>query len=94
MERRAAERKRFGNSLIYDMGATPGKSGVRIHKAKAHDICADGIRIVTSTPLEKGLVIRLGLPASGSDACIPAFAEVVWTIPYGSRFKVGMRFLK
>ena len=94
MERRTAERKGFGYSLEYDLGATAGESGIKTHTALAQDICADGLGILTDYPLERGAVVRLGLPVSGLQIVLPIFAEVIWTVSANNRCKAGLRFLK
>ncbi len=94
MERRTAERKGFDYSLEYDLGAITGESGVKTHMAQAQDICADGLRILTDYPLERGAVVRLGLPVSGLQIVLPIFAEVIWTDSADNRCKAGLRFLK
>jgi hypothetical protein len=94
MERRMTKRSDINCFLEYDHGATTGNSGVKIYKAKAQNICTNGLRIATSHPLEKGMVIRLGIPEKGPKMAIPAFAEVAWAVPDRNRFQAGLRFLK
>ncbi|NLT66957.1 MAG: PilZ domain-containing protein [Acidobacteria bacterium] len=94
MERRAMEREALDCPIEFDLGATAGKSGVRIHKADAQNICADGLRIKTDHPLKTGMVLRVAIPVRGFKAVIPAFAEVVWAVPAGLGCCAGLRFLK
>jgi hypothetical protein len=93
MERRLAERRAFSLPVEYDLGVTAGDMGA-IHSAQSHDICADGLRIVTDFPLEKGAVLRLSFPVSGLQAPLPVFAEVAWATPANDCFNAGLRFLR
>ena len=89
-----AERKKFDNSLSFDLGTSGGGFRNKRYTAQAHNICADGLGIFTDYPLETGMVVRLGLPANGLDTLLPVFAEVAWAIPAGSRSRAGLRFLR
>ena len=94
MERRAADRRGFEQSIEFDFGAVAGKSDSKTCKVKAQDICSDGLRVLSDYPLERGMVVRLGIPVSGHELQIPVFAEVAWVIPAEHRFKAGLRFLR
>jgi hypothetical protein len=94
MERRQMERKEFNYSLEFDLGAASGKAGNKKYKAQAQDISTEGLRILTDYPLQKGAVVRLGLPVSGLGTLLPVFAEVAWAAPTDKRFTAGLRFLK
>ena len=94
MERRQMERKKFKHLLEFDLGAATGKNGNRKYKAQAQDISPEGLRILTDYPLEKGVVVKLGLPVSGLEMLLPVFAEVAWAAPVEKRFTAGLRFLK
>ncbi len=94
MERRTAERKGFGYSIEFDLGAIAGKSGSKTCKVQAQDICSDGLKVLSDYPLEQGMVVRLGLPVSGYEMLVPVFAEVAWTAPADNQVKAGLRFLK
>ena len=88
-----AERKGFGCPLEYDLGAAAGQSG-KTYTAQAQDICANGLKILTDNPLEKGMVVRLSIPMSSLEVPLPVFAEVAWAVAAKNRFRVGLRFLK
>jgi len=94
MERRTAERKTFDLPVDYELGAGAGEFGNRTLHAQAQDIGADGIKILTDCPLQKGMVLRLNFPISGFRTFLPVFAEVAWTVPAEDRFKAGLRFLR
>ncbi len=89
-----AERKTFALPVDYELGACAGEFGNQTLHAQAQDIGADGIKILTDYPLQKGAVLRLNFPVSGFHTFLPVFAEVAWAVPAENRFKAGLRFLR
>jgi hypothetical protein len=94
VERRTAERTGFDYSIEFDPGAAAGKTGGKICRVQAQDICSDGLKVISDYPLEQGMVVRLGLPVRDLKTLIPVFAEVAWSVPADNRFRAGLRFLK
>jgi hypothetical protein len=89
-----AERKQFDCSLEYHLSAAFGESSHRTCTARAQNICANGLGILTCCMLERGAVVRLGFPLSSLEILLPVFAEVAWAVPANNGFRAGLRFLK
>jgi hypothetical protein len=93
MERRIVERMAVALLVEYDLGA-PAAFGNETLSARAQDICTNGIRLLTSLPLQKGAVLKLNIPVKSLHAWLPVFAEVAWTGAAEDQFLAGLRFLR
>ncbi len=94
MERRMAERKEFNRFVEYDLGAASGLSSKKHNVAHARNIGAGGLGISTDCFLDRGAIVRLGLPVSGPETILPVFAEVAWSVSEKQGCVAGLRFLK
>lgn len=92
MEQRLQLRFPFKAPVSYQ---TLGASSSSLAQGQSLDISDGGISILDGLRLEKGVLIQMMLPISGSTVTVPVISEVRWSEATGSgSYRVGLRFLK
>jgi hypothetical protein len=58
------------------------------------DISEDGLGMISDYTFKKAQVVKLHLPLQEMDRPFSVFAEVMWSRPANSHFRIGLRFLE
>jgi len=92
-EKRLYDRKAFNQPLSFEISVLGEESKNIRQNGIATNISSDGFGMITDYSLKEGSVLKTYLPVQGVDLSIPVFTEVMWSVPNGNLFRVGLRFL-
>jgi hypothetical protein len=92
-EKRLHDRKAFNQPLFFEISALGEESKNIRQNGITTNISSDGFGMITDYSLKEGSVLKTYLPVQGVDLSIPVFTEVMWSVPNGNLFRVGLRFL-
>lgn len=94
IDRRVHPRVRRAEQVTFEPGyplhAAPGANAVGVEML---DISKGGVCVLAGSLHEPGNVMKLGFKVPGTEADVPSFAEVMWAVPCGKGFKLGLQFL-
>ena len=62
-------------------------------EGNAVDISSSGLGLLTTTPLNRGEVVKVYIPITSLNTVLPSFSEVCWVQNTDSHYRVGLRFL-
>jgi hypothetical protein len=92
-EKRLYDRKAFNQPLSFEISVLGEESRNIRQSGIGTNISSDGLGMITNFSLQESSVLKTYLPVQGVDLSIPVFAEVMWSVPNGNLFRVGLRFL-
>jgi len=95
MESRTGSRRSFTKTISFELSLIEPDQ-IRNIKAMGtgFDISPDGLGISTNHALTVGNVLKLNIPDNKDKTSNTLFAEVVWSRPFNSHFRTGLRFLR
>lgn len=67
--------------------------GAKTVGAEMLDISKGGVCVLAGSLHKPGNVMKLWFKVPGTEADVPSFAEVMWAVPCGKGFKLGLQFL-
>jgi len=95
MDKRICKRASFRKPVEFELSAIVvaprGTSPMR--KGHGIDISSTGMGLETDFRPEKGSMLKLLVPLSGSDIKMPVFAQVQWVVAAGVAYRAGLQFL-
>ena len=91
LSKRTSFREEVGIELSATSGAEAGVSLLR--SGRGIDISSSGMGLETDFRPEKGSILKLLVPLSGSDIKMPVFAQVQWVVAAGVAYRAGLQFL-
>jgi len=94
-ESRISNRQAYNKAISFELSLIESDQIKNIKSmGTGVDISPDGIGISTNHVLTKGDVLKLHIPDDIEKSTNTVFAEVVWSRPSNSHFRMGLRFLR
>ncbi|MBM4136139.1 MAG: PilZ domain-containing protein [Nitrospira sp.] len=95
MESRINSRRSFNKTISFELSLIESDQIKNIKSAGTGvDISPDGLGISINYALAVGDVLKLNIPDNKEKSANAVFAEVVWSKPSNSHFRMGLRFLR
>jgi len=92
---RLSKRTSFREAVGIEVSAASvDEAGVSLLRSgRGIDISSSGIGLETDFRPEKGSLLKLHVPLSGTDIKMPVFAQVQWVVAAGIMYRAGLQFL-
>ncbi len=92
---RLSKRTSFREAVGIELTATSrAEAGVSLLRSgRGIDISSSGLGLETDFRPEKGTLLKLHVPLSGSDVRLPVLAQVQWVVAAGVMYRAGLQFL-
>lgn len=94
MEKRLSMRKAFPKPVRFEYSRIKNnRLEILMERGNGVDISQGGLGITSHYDLKEKEILKLHIPIEETQITIPVIAEVIWSKPESSHFRVGLKFL-